>query len=144
MAYYRVLITGMKNLFFSNTDDTDKNGIVLKPEQLPPLKALMEAICRQEASELACRIGASLLKQTDWAHAKVLLETSGQDADVVRLHINLPNKGPIAQMEIYTWRDEDELIRIGVGSTEIEEFAMVQLPAGLARDLASQIISEAR
>ncbi len=134
----------MRNLFFSDSDDTNRNGKLLRPEQLPILKALMEAVCRQEANELACRIGSQLLRQTDWEQVMVLLETPGEDAGVVRLHINLPNKGPIAQMEIYTWRDEDEAIKVGVGSTESDEFAMVQLPAGQARDLASQILSEAR
>lgn len=134
----------MKGIFFRDSENTSNNGVVLKAEHVQTLRRLIEAVHSLEKDDLACRISTHILERTDWENVMVLLETPGDDKDVIRLHINLPNKGPIAQMEIYTWRDEDEEIRIGVGSAETEEFALVKLGDPEIKKMAEAVISEAR
>lgn len=132
----------MKQLFFAIPALTASLGVTLNPAQTDDLKELLEEACKLDDSPLACRIAIQLHSEADWEDVRVLLEDEETEESFERLHVNFPIKNCIGQMELYTWKNDDNHFCIGLGTSDCSDFALERLKQGTVRELAIRFFTQ--
>src|SRR5688500_14357903 len=112
----------MKHLFFQSPVRTEQEGFPLADDQKETLEALLAEACRLDDSPLACRIADQILTEADWKQVRVMVEAVPGKEQCERIHLNFPIKGCVGQMELYSWRDDSNDLRMGIGTTDCTEF----------------------